>query len=351
MNLDEQTGEISSPGAELENAESELFHQLGPNEILSILEQVDLQPDGHILALNSYENRVYRIGQEGTAPIVVKFYRPGRWSDEAILEDHAFTQALQEDELPVIAPIHHATGSTLLHHGKYRFALYPCVGGRPPELDNPEQLRLMGTFLARIHNVGEAFQFQHRPAVNPQTFLQEPGEFLLQQRLVPMELEITFTSLLEDVQKRVERCYQRSGQILELCLHGDCHQGNILWRDEVPAILDFDDTRSGPAIQDIWMFLSGDRDYMTARLKDLLEGYEMFRDFNPAELHLLEALRCMRMVHHAAWLTRRWGDPAFPIAFPYFNSQRYWEDLILGLREQSALMDEPPLEIAKGNSL
>ncbi|MCG8325729.1 MAG: serine/threonine protein kinase [Thiotrichales bacterium] len=333
------------PGSDPGTA-SDLFHRLGPNQIMAILEQAGLQPDGHILALNSYENRVYRIGLEDAEPMVVKFYRPGRWTDAAILEEHRFTAELAEAEIPVVPPIAHGNADTLLHQDGHRFSLYPCVGGRPPELDNPEQLRQMGTFIARLHNVGAGPGFQHRPDIDPPSYLHEPGAYLLQQSLLPAELETAFQTLIEDLYRRVDRCYEQAGSSAQLRLHGDCHQGNILWRDDVPSILDFDDARTGPAMQDIWMFLSGDREYMTRRLDDFLQGYRMFREFNPAELHLLEALRCMRMIHHAAWLARRWNDPAFPIAFPYFNSQRYWEELILGLREQAALMDEPPLQIS-----
>lgn len=346
------TGQKISGGEMPGNAESteefELFHQLGPNEILGILENTGLRPDGHILALNSYENRVYRIGIEDSEPLVVKFYRPGRWSDAQILEEHRFTVDLVKGEVPVVPPVDFGSQGTLLHEGKYRYSLYPCVGGRPPELDNPEQLRQMGTFLARLHNVGEQADFDERPQINPTTFLSEPARYLLAQEILPHELDTAFRSLIDDLILRVDNCYQRAGPVRVIRLHGDCHQGNILWRDEVPAILDFDDARSGPAVQDLWMFLSGDREYMTARLDDVMQGYRLFRPFNPAELHLVEALRCMRMVHHAAWLARRWNDPAFPIAFPYFNSNRYWEELILGLREQAALMDEPPLELDTG---
>ncbi len=339
------------PGAESQDPEAtaedfERFHQLGPNEILMILEASGLRPDGHILALNSYENRVYRIGLEDAVPVVVKFYRPGRWTDAQIQEDHDFTRELAAAEVPVVPPLDGPDGGSLLQHGKYRFSLYPCMGGRAPELDNPEQLRQLGTFLSRLHNIGAGQDFTHRPAINPQTYLHEPAAYLTGLRLFPAELEPAFSTLLEDLYVRVERCYERAGPVTCLRLHGDCHQGNILWREDVPSIVDFDDCRSGPAIQDMWMFLSGDREYMTARMNDFLEGYLMFREFNAAELNLLEALRCMRMIHHAAWLARRWDDPAFPIAFPYFNSQRYWEDLILGLREQAALMDEAPLQIA-----
>ncbi len=340
------TETIHGNSSDTESAqEFELFHRLGPNEILTILEAADLRPDGHILALNSYENRVYRIGLEEGPPVVVKFYRPGRWTDAQILEEHDFTRELAAAEVPVVPPLVVSGDATLMHQGKYRYSLYPCVGGRPPELDNPEQLRRMGTFLARLHNVGEQSVFSERPQINPVTFLREPGDYLLGLDLLPGELVSAFSSLFEDIAVRVDHCYERAGKLDLIRLHGDCHQGNILWRDEVPAILDFDDARSGPAVQDLWMFLSGDREYMTARLDDLMKGYRLFRAFNPAELHLVEALRCMRMVHHAAWLARRWNDPAFPIAFPYFNSQRYWEDLILGLREQAALMDEYPLQV------
>ncbi len=345
MNKSEERTDTTSSTALQQNDASTRFHELGPNQILNILEAVGQQPNGQILALNSYENRVYRIGLEQGDPIVVKFYRPSRWPDAAIREEHAFTRELAGQEIPVVAPLQDSAGETLHHHAPYRFSLYPCVGGRAPELDNAEQLRQMGTFIARLHAVGEAGSFKHRPELTMDRYLIEPGEYLIQEKLIPLELELSFRTLLDDLIIRVQRCYDRCGSYRTIRLHGDSHQGNILWRDDAPFILDFDDASSGPAVQDIWMFLSGDREYMTARLNDFLNGYRLFRAFNPAELNLIEALRCMRMLHHAAWLAKRWHDPAFPRAFPYFNAARYWEELILNLREQSALMDEPPLQI------
>ncbi len=324
--------------------ESERFKQLGPNEILSILEEVGLDPDGRITALNSYENRVYRIGIHDQSPIVVKFYRPGRWSDETILEEHCFTQELADEEIPVIAPLQDEDGETLHHHGLYRFSIYPCVGGRPPELDNPGQLEIMGRYMARIHNLGQKEDFQHRPHINIETFAIESSRYLLAQHFIPMELEYTYETIIEDLLKRLSAAFQRAGQVEIIRLHGDAHAGNILWSEDKPLIMDFDDARMGPTIQDVWMFLSGDREYMNARLDDILKGYSQFRSFNASELHLLEAFRTLRIMHYAAWLAMRWDDPAFPRAFPYFNAQRYWEDHILSLREQSALLEEPPLQ-------
>lgn len=324
--------------------ESERFKQLGPNEILTILEEVGLEPDGRITALNSYENRVYRIGIHDQSPVVVKFYRPGRWSDETILEEHQFTEELAAEEIPVIAPLSSDEGKTLYHQGLFRFSIYPCVGGRPPELDNPQHLEIMGRYMARIHNLGEKEAFKYRPHINIETFAVDSSRYLLEQHFIPMELEYTYKTIIDDLLKRLANAFERAGEFEIIRLHGDAHAGNILWSDDKPLIMDFDDARMGPAIQDLWMFLSGDREYMSARLEDFLKGYSQFRSFNPCELHLLEAFRTLRIMHYAAWLAMRWDDPAFPRAFPYFNGQRYWEDHILSLREQSALLEEPPLQ-------
>ncbi len=324
--------------------ESELFLSLGPNEILTILELAGYDTDGCITALNSYENRVYRIGLHEQAPIVVKFYRPKRWSDETIQEEHVYTQELVEQELPVIAPIVSSNGNTLLHDGAYRFAVYPCVGGRPPELDNSEHLKMIGRFIARIHSIGETDSFQHRPEISLESYVLQASDYLITNQFLPPELEYTYKTIIEDIVQRIEGVLTNIGDVQQLRLHGDAHPGNILWYDEKPMILDFDDARTGPAIQDIWMFLSGDRQYMTARLYDFLEGYTEFRHFNTKELGLIEVLRTYRLIYFAAWIARRWTDPAFPLAFPHFNSQKYWEEHILNLREQAALLEEPPLE-------
>jgi len=319
------------------------FATLTPDHMLDAIESTGVLCSGQFLALNSYENRVYQVGLEEGAPLVAKFYRPHRWSDEAIIEEHRFTQALAEEEIPVIAPLADGEGRTLRHFGDLRFALYPCRGGRAPELDNPDQLEQLGRFIGRIHLMGAARAFEHRPTLDLESYLLEPSRFLLGHDFIPAHLIVAYESLIRDLQPRVEACYRRAGSVSTIRLHGDCHPGNILWRDDGPQIVDFDDARMGPAVQDLWMFLSGERPYMTARLADLLDGYTQFRDFNPAELHLVEALRTLRLVHYAGWLAKRWGDPAFPQAFPWFDSLHFWEDHILTLREQLAMMEEPPL--------
>ena len=319
------------------------FASLGPDEVLDAVEHLGYRCDGHLLALNSYENRVYQVGIEDSEPLVVKFYRPGRWSDKAILEEHRFTEELFAFELPVVAPLKREDGQSLIHASTQRFALFPRRGGRAPALDDPSQLEQLGRFVARLHNVGAVRRFEFRPTLDIDGFGIRSYQYLLTQGFIPKALEIAYRSLAEDLLEQVRECYRRAGDVRLIRLHGDCHPGNILWTDAGPHIVDFDDARNGPAIQDLWMFLSGDRDYMTARLGDLLAGYSEFRDFDPLELHLVEALRTLRMMHYAAWLARRWTDPAFPRAFPWFNTARYWDDHLLSLREQAALLDEAPL--------
>ena len=320
------------------------FRNLGPDAILDAVEAAGLRCDGRVNALNSYENRVYQVGIEDGPPLIAKFYRPGRWSDACILEEHAFTAELAEQEIPVIAPIAGSEGQTLFHVGAHRLALYPRVGGRAPELDNPDHLLMLGHCLARLHSVGALRTFQHRPTLDVQSFAVEPSEFLLASGIIPGELREPYRVLAGHLVERLERRFSEGREVRHLRLHGDCHLGNVLMRDDAPFLVDFDDARSGPAIQDLWMFLSGDRPYMSARLQDVLEGYSEFRDFDPRELSLIEPLRTLRLMHYAAWLARRWDDPAFPRAFPWFNARRYWEEHILALKEQLALLDEPPLE-------
>lgn len=319
------------------------YYGLDPDHILDAVESLGLRCDGRLLALNSYENRVYQVGVEDGVPLVAKFYRPARWSDEAILEEHAFTLELAEHELPVIAPLRDPAGQTLHHHGGYRFAVYPRRGGRHLELDDVSRLTSMGRFMARIHNIGALRTFAHRPTLSVEHFGEESYRFVLEQGIVPADLVTAYRSMAEDVLVRVRACFRRAGEVNLIRLHGDCHPGNVLWTEDGPHFVDFDDCRMGPAAQDLWMLLSGERDAMTLQLAYLLDGYTEFRDFDPRELHLVEALRTLRMLHHSAWLARRWSDPAFPRAFPWFDSPRYWEDQILALREQAALMDEPPL--------
>ncbi|HED39527.1 MAG TPA: serine/threonine protein kinase [Chromatiales bacterium] len=326
-----------------DNRSNESYAALGPDAILDAVESLGYLCNGQFLALNSYENRVYQVGIEDDEPLIAKFYRPARWSDEAIIEEHHFTQALSDLEIPVVAPIADRNGTTLHSHNGYRFSLSLRRGGRSPELDDPDQLEQMGRFMARIHNMGAAYSFKYRPTLNIENFGVDSYQYLLEKGFVPEGLTDAYRSLAEELIKRVRICYANAGDVEIIRLHGDMHPGNVLWRDNGPHIVDFDDARMGPALQDIWMFLSGDRPYMTARLTDFLNGYIEFREFDPKELHLLEALRTLRMMHYAAWIARRWNDPAFPQAFPWFNSGRYWDEHILALREQAALMDEPPL--------
>ncbi|MBX2867663.1 MAG: serine/threonine protein kinase [Acidiferrobacterales bacterium] len=319
------------------------FQHLTPEQMLDAVENCGVRCDGRFLALNSYENRVYQIGVEDGAPVVAKFYRPERWTDEEILEEHQYTLELAEAEVPVIAPISVNKQRTLCHDASFRFSLYPCRGGRAPELDNSDHLEMLGRFVGRMHVVGASKSYCFRPAVSLDNYIYWPSQFLLEHHFIPSHVEEAWTSLIDVILRQVKNCYDRAGDVADLRLHGDLHHGNVLWTDDGPHVVDFDDARTGPAIQDIWMFLSGDRQYQTARLADFLDGYTRFVDFNPSELHLIEALRSMRMVYHAGWLGSRWQDPAFPAAFPWFNSNKYWEQLILDLKEQSALMDEEPL--------
>lgn len=324
------------------------YAELTPDLVLAALDSVDLPGDGRLLALNSYENRVYQAfldsPQDGMNAVVVKFYRPQRWSDAAIGEEHAFVVELAESELPVVAPLV-LHGRTLHCHGDFRFAVFPRRGGRAPELDRGDTLTWIGRFVGRIHAVGGRRAFRERPALDLRTFGEEPREWLLAHDFIPPELREVYRDVAAQALDGVRAAYGRAGQVRALRLHGDCHAGNVLWTDAGPHFVDFDDSRTGPAIQDLWMLLSGDRDAMQSQLAQVLDGYEDFARFDRCELHLLEALRTLRLIHYAAWIARRWDDPAFPAAFPWFNTQRYWQDRILELREQIAAMEEPPLEL------
>ncbi len=317
------------------------FQDLTPDSILDALESVGLVPDGRMLALNSYENRVYQVGIEDGPMRVVKFYRPNRWSDAAIAEEHAFVAELAEREIPVVAPL--AIGGSTLHElAGLRFAVFPRVGGRAPELSDPDTLEWMGRFLGRIHAVGALAPYRERPTLDIASFGEASRDWLLEHDFIPADLLPAWGSTVDQALDGVRRAFDRAGDVTHLRLHGDCHGGNVLWHDG-PQFVDFDDSRMGPAVQDLWMLLSGDRIEMSRQLADLLAGYEDFHEFSPRELHLVEALRTLRLIHYSAWIARRWDDPAFPAAFPWFNTQRYWQDRVLELREQIALMDEPPL--------
>jgi Ser/Thr protein kinase RdoA (MazF antagonist) len=318
------------------------FHALGPDAVLDAVESVGFPCDGRLLALNSYENRVYQVGVEDGAPLVVKFYRPGRWPDQAILEEHDYSLELAAREIPVVAPLA-PQGRTLHHHGPYRFALYPRQGGRAPEPDNPRHLEQLGRLLGRLHAVGETRPFAHRPRLDVEGFGDASRRQVLDGDFLPAHLRTAYDTLTRDLLARIREVYAAVGDLPLLRLHGDFHLGNLLWRDDGPWVVDLDDARGGPAVQDLWMLLPGERAERTAALADLLDGYTLFRDFDPRELGLIEALRSLRMMHHSAWIARRWGDPAFPRAFPWFAGPRYWEEQVLALREQLAALDEPPL--------
>ena len=318
------------------------FSSLTPDSVLDALDSVGLIGDGRLLALNSYENRVYQAGMDDGPALVAKFYRPGRWSDAAILEEHDFVATLVEREIPVV-PALRINGNTLHTFNGFRFSIFSKHGGRAPELDNRDTLEWMGRFIGRIHALGSLESYQHRPALDIQSFGVEPSAYLLAHDFIPTELLEVYRGVVALALDGVRRCYDRAGDVKILRLHGDCHVGNVLWTDDGPHFVDFDDSRMGPAIQDLWMLLSGERAEQTRQFADLLAGYEAFYDFHPRELHLLEALRTLRLIHYSAWIARRWDDAAFPVAFPWFNTQRYWQDRILELREQIALMDEPPL--------
>lgn len=322
---------------------TQAFGELGPNQVLDAVESLGHRCDGVLLALNSYENRVYRVGIDDQAALVAKFYRPQRWSDDAILEEHGFSAELTELELPVVAPLQDGDGNSLFRHGEYRFALYPNRPGRAPDLEDANSLEQLGRLIARLHNVGELRPFAHRPALSVQSFGQQSRDWLLAQGFIPADLMPAYESATTLLLEQIQAAFDRAGQPAILRLHGDCHPGNVLWVGDGAWFVDLDDARMGPALQDLWMFVTGDRNEMNARLADLLDGYTRFRDFDPRELQILEALRSLRMLHYAAWLARRWRDPAFPQAFPWFNSERYWGEHVLALREQSSLMDEPAL--------
>jgi Ser/Thr protein kinase RdoA (MazF antagonist) len=315
--------------------EAHPYSELTPDRVLDAIDAAGLRPDGRQLSLNSYENRVYQIWLEDGSVIVAKFYRPGRWSDAQVDEEHEFARELAGREIPVVAPTHS------FRFEPFRVALYPRRGGRTPELGDPKTLEWIGRFIGRIHAVGATKPFTSRESLTPQNFGHEPRKFILEGDFVPAELLEAWKAVTEQALQGVARCFQV--KVKNIRLHGDCHPGNILWTGDGPHFVDLDDARMGPAIQDLWMLLSGDRASMSQQLHHVLAGYEDFAELDRREIGLIEALRTLRLIHYSAWIARRWDDPAFPAAFPWFNTTRYWQDRILELREQISLMEEEPL--------
>jgi Ser/Thr protein kinase RdoA (MazF antagonist) len=316
------------------------FDVLTPDFIIDSIEHQGLLCDGRLLALNSYENRVYQIGIEDELPIIAKFYRPERWSDEQIQEEHDFIFELAKQELPVVTPVT-INHRSLLDYNDFRIALFKRQGGHAPELDYQDNLTIFGRMLARMHLIGSRVKFNHRPVIDICSYGEDSVSFLSPE-FIPAELKTAYDTLTRDLLLNMQDAVQQCGQVDFIRVHGDCHTGNILWRDDLPHFVDFDDARMAPAIQDIWMLLSGDRDQQSRQLQKIFQGYLEFNDFNFSELRLIEVYRTLRIMHYTAWLARRWQDPAFPHSFPWFNTPRYWEEHILELREQLAALQEPP---------
>ena len=321
------------------------YAALSPDTVLDAVEQAGYRPDGHLLALNSYENRVYQVGIEDASPLVAKFYRPARWSDAAILEEHDFSAALAEAEIPVVAPLRDTRDASLLRHKGFRFALFPRRGGRTPDLDDPDHLEWLGRYLGRIHQLGAARDFQHRPRLDVDGYAGTAARLLLDGDWLPLELAGRYRAVTDALLERCRHAFGAAAGARWIRLHGDCHPGNILWTDAGPHFVDLDDCRMGPAIQDLWMLLSGERQERALQLAYLREGYETFHRLDPRELPLVEPLRALRMIHYAGWLARRWDDPAFPLAFPWFDTPQYWQDHVASLEVQLGALDEVPLPL------
>jgi Ser/Thr protein kinase RdoA (MazF antagonist) len=319
------------------------YDLLTPDTVIDAVESVGLRTDGRLLALNSYENRVYQVGIDEAKPVITKFYRPDRWSTAAIQEEHQFALELAAADLPMIAPIV-CDGETLFTHRGFRFAVFPRQGGHWPELGNEQDREQMGRLLGRIHAVGRRSRFVHRSRLTVATLGEQPCEWLLSNDWIPDHLVPAYESITQDLLSRVHDQFE-AVVATQLRIHGDCHPGNVLWTDDGPHFVDLDDCLAGPAIQDIWMLLSGRRDDMSLQLTHLVQGYTQFADFDFTELQLIESLRTLRMIHYAGWLAKRWQDPAFPRAFPWFSEVRYWEQHVLALREQMAAIEEEPLQV------
>jgi Ser/Thr protein kinase RdoA (MazF antagonist) len=321
------------------------FYQLDPSIILDALESVGIFAEAALLPLNSYENRVYQFRDEEGQKFVVKFYRPARWSDEQILEEHLFSAELVEAEIPVVAPLK-IDGKTLHSYHDFRFAVFENHGGRHPNLDDKDTLAWLGRFIARIHSVGAKTHYRHRLTITPQTYANDSYQYLTEHQFIPAELKQSMDSVCLPLIEECHKRFNRFSDIETLRIHGDCHPSNVMWTPDGPHFVDLDDSRNGPAIQDLWMLITGDEEDKLQQQNALLDGYEEFRDFDERELQLIEALRAMRMLHYMGWLAQRWSDPSFKHNFPWFNTRRYWEDQLLQLKEQLGTLQN---EVIAGN--
>ena len=333
---------------------------LSPDVVLDALDAVGQRGDGRLLQLNSYENRVFQVFLEDGSAVVAKFYRPGRWSDAQILEEHRFAAELAADEVPVAAPLTLTPDPGSLHvaqvrslgptlasfetpDGPYRYAVTPRMAGRAPELEDPQVLEWIGRFVGRLHAVGARASFETRLQLDVATFGLAARDTLLGLDIIPPNALPAWRTTIDAALAAIEQAFENSAPLRTLRLHGDCHPGNILWTAAGPHFVDLDDALTGPAVQDLWMLLAGSRAEMTRQLAAVLDGYEQFMAFDWRELRLVEPLRTLRMIHHSAWIARRWADPAFPVAFPWFESPAYWAEQTTRLREQLEAMAEPPL--------
>ncbi|MCM0612733.1 serine/threonine protein kinase [Marinobacter sediminum] len=321
------------------------YDSLKPDTILDAMEEAGFAVSGRLFALNSYENRVYQVGLDEGPPVIAKFYRPGRWTESQIREEHEFTLELLDADIPVVAPLAMPSGDTLGQHGDFFFAVFSQRGGQAPDVSVTDTLYRLGQWLGQLHNIGAKKPFEHRPRFSLLEGIEANNRLLIKGNWIPQDLRPAWDSLIPDLIRYCGACIDDTGPVESLRLHGDCHAGNILCRDEQMLFVDLDDCRSGPAIQDMWLLLNGEDSERGAQLGELLEGYEMFRDFNRRERHLIEPLRCYRQIAHCAWLAKRWDDPAFPRFFPWFAQPRFWSDQVLSLREQLAALQAPSISL------
>ncbi|MFT7675071.1 MAG: Ser/Thr protein kinase RdoA (MazF antagonist) [Gammaproteobacteria bacterium] len=323
------------------------YARLTPDVVVAAVESTGRFSDARILALNSYENRVYQVGIDDEDPVITKFYRPNRWSDEQILEEHRFTDYLYQQDIPVVPPLligEEGSDRTLSSYEGFQFAIYTRQGGRAPELDNLDHLNQLGEFIGRIHVAGKSFPFQHRVHLSSTDAHKNVG-FLIEHQFIPHEIRAAYESVTIEILALIDQRKPEQDHYQQISLHGDCHRGNVLWRDDRPHFVDFDDAITGPAIQDLWMMLSGDSLNQQRQLIEIIDGYNMFADFDLAELNLIEPLRAMRVLHFNSWLAKRWDDPAFPLCFPWFNTERFWSEHILELKETLTALQEPSLRM------